>query len=149
MAKQKAPQVSPPTPFEQTNETYDTPDIQAFRAYTPNTTMLTAATKAQFDNSRRNITDSYGAYSGIPSQVARNRLRDEALAEVDTAEGLALAEGDERTQALKMAQLQTLADLTRKTKSSGYNTSVYQPQQSNIAGSLISGGAGIAAAAIA
>ena len=85
MAKIKKPTISPPAPFEQNttetseSETVDTPDIQAFRAYAPDASLLNAATEAQFENARRNITDSYGAYSGIPSQVVRNRLRDEAL----------------------------------------------------------------------
>src|SRR2546422_9259656 len=98
--KPPPPVVSPPAPYEQNTDTetmtgaIDTPDIQAFRAYAPNTTMLNAAIDAQFENGRRNITDSYGAYSGIPSQVARNRLRDEGLADLEGKRSESLAEGN-------------------------------------------------------
>lgn len=159
--KPPPPKVSPPAPFEQITDTetitgaIDTPDIEAFRAFAPDTNMLGATLSKNLDDRRRAITDSYGAYTGIPSQVARNRLRDEALAEVDATQSLALAEGSEKAQALKMAQLETLARLTGQTKTtnkgkqSGYNTSVIQPQQGpGIAGSLISGSAGVATAAI-
>ena len=84
----------------------------------------------------------------------RNRLRDEGLADLEGKRSVALAEGSERAQALKMAQLEALAQLTGRTrtkatgKNAGYNTSVLQPQGSNIGSSLISGGAGIGAAAI-
>ncbi len=148
MAKIKQPTVSPPAPFENISETQETPDIQAFRAFAPDTSILKSTLAARFGDRRRQISDSYGAYTGIPSQVARNRLRDEALAGVDEAEGLALAEGSERAQALKMAQLEALAGLTTKRRQSGYNTSILQPQSSGIGNSLISGGAGIGAAAI-
>jgi hypothetical protein len=160
MAKIKKPTVSPPAPFEQNTdqttetEAIDTPDIQALRAYTPDMTILNAGLDAQFENARRNLTDSYGAYSGIPSQVVRNRLRDEGLADLEGKRSVALAEGSERAQALKMAQLEALAQLTGRTrtrqtgKNYGYNTSVLQPQGSNIAGSAISGGAGVAASVI-
>lgn len=160
MAKQKKPTISPPAPFEQNTdqttetEAIDTPDIQALRAYTPDTSILNAGLDAQFENARRNVTDSYGAYSGIPSQVVRNRLRDEGLADLEGKRSVALAEGNERAQALKMAQLEALAQLTGRTKTrstgknAGYNTSVIQPQGSGIGGSLVSGGATIGAAAI-
>lgn len=139
----------PPTvkaPFEQTNETFETPDVEAFRAFAPSTAMLQPALAARFGQSRQNVTDQYGAYSGIPSQVARNRMRDEALREIDESEGLALAEGSERAQALKMAQLEALANLTRKQRQSGYNTQI--AGGGNTAGSAISGGASIGAATI-
>lgn len=144
----KKPTVSPKAPFENISETIETPDIAAFRAFAPSTAMLAPALKARFDTSRRNITDSYGAYSGIPSQVARNRMRDEALGEADAAEAIALAEGNERAQALKMAQLEALAGLTAKRKQSGFNTQVIQPQSGGIGSSLISGAASIGTAAI-
>jgi hypothetical protein len=160
MAKYKPPKpiISPPAPFEQTtefeDEAVDTPDIQAFRAFAPDTTMLSSTLSKRFGDRRNQINDSYGAYTGIPSQVARNRMRDEALAEVDEAEGLALAEGSSQAQALKMAQLEALAGLTgrRRTrqKQSGFNTQVVVPgqQSSGIGAAAISGGAGVAAAAL-
>lgn len=148
MAKKPTATISPKAPFEQTSETIETPDTQAFRAFAPSTATLLPALAARFAHSRRNITDSYGGYSGIPSQVARNRMRDEALRELDESEALALAEGSQRAQALKMAQLESLANLTRKNRASGYNTSVIQPQPSNLVPSLISGASGIAIAAL-
>lgn len=151
MAKQKKPQISPPAPFENTTvqEVTDTPDIQALRAYSPSTATLAPTLKARLDLSRSQVKDRYGAYSGLPAG-ARTMARDEALREVDATEALALAEGDERAQALKLAQLETLANLTRgqKSKQSGFNTSVIQPQGSNLAGAAIGGGATVAAAAI-
>lgn len=149
--KPPKPQVSPPAPFEQIQETAETPDVQEFRAYNPLTSsMLKPALTAKFNQSRQQIRDSYGAYTGIPSQVLRNRMRDEALRELDETEALALAEGDERLQALRMAQLEALAGLTKKTKSSGFNTSVVQPQQGpSTIGGLLSGGASVASAAAA
>lgn len=75
-------------------------------------------------------------------------MRDAALTDLDEAEGLALAEGDERLQALKLAQLEALAGLTARRKQPSYNTGVVQPQGSNIGSSLISGGATAGAAAI-
>jgi hypothetical protein len=145
MGSKKA-QVSPKAPFEQVQETVDTPDIQAFRDFAPDTSMLSSTLSKRFGDRRREVRDSYGAYSGIPSQVARNALRDQALAGVDEAEGLALAEGDQRAQALKMAKLGTIADLTKKSKSSGFNTQIVQPQPS-IWNSIIGGAAQVGAAA--
>jgi hypothetical protein len=152
MAKKPKQQatISPPAPFEQKTETPETPDIQAFRAFDPSAkiNMLSETLAKRFGDRRKQIYDSYGAYSGIPSEVARNRMHDEALRELDESEALALAEGSERAQALKMAQLESLANLTRKNRASGYNTSVIQPQQSNLIPSLISGASGIAIAAL-
>jgi hypothetical protein len=159
MAKAKKP-MTVQAPFEQNQtstteeETLDTPDIQAFRAYAPDTSMLSAATDAQFEKARRNITDSYGAYTGIPSQVVRNRLRDEALNDLEGQKAVALAEGSEKVQSLKMAQLQALAELTRRTRqtntgrNAGYNTSVVGAQPSNTAAAAISGGASVGVALI-
>jgi|SRR5262245_34744822 len=160
MAKIKKPTVSPPAPFEQNTynttetEAIDTPDIQAFRAFAPDTKMLGEVTAKRFGDRRREIRDTYGAYTGIPSQVARNAIRDEALDEVDEAEGLALAEGNAQVQALKMAQLEALARMTGRTRTTstgrnaGYNTSVIQPQSSGLGAAAIGGGATVAASVI-
>lgn len=120
--------------------------MEAFRAFAPDTTMLQSTLAKRFGDRRQQIGDSYGAYTGIPSQVVRNQLRDEALAGVDEAEGLALAEGNERAQSLRMAQLESLAGMTAKRRSSGYNTQIIQPQPSGL-GSAIAGGAASAGTA--
>jgi hypothetical protein len=161
LAKIKKPTISPPAPYEQntTNttetEAIDTPDIQAFRAFAPDTSMLSSTLASRFNTRRQQIRDDYGAYTGIPSQVARNAMRDEALREADETESLALAEGSERTQALKMAQLEALASLTGRTRTTttgrnaGYNTSVIGPQQgSGLGAAAITGGASVAPYAI-
>lgn len=135
------------TPYEQNNEVIETPDIAAFRAYSPDLAMLQPAVDAQFEDARRQITDSYGAYSGIPSHVARNRLRDESLADLEGERAMALATGDENNKRIKMAQLEALANMTKKTKSYGFGTQAQQ-SQGGIGSALISGGAGIASAAI-
>lgn len=164
MAKNK-PQpayVSPQSPYENTSEVeniYEVPeteDIKAFRAFTPDTTLLKAALDADFENARRNVTDSYGAYSGIPSQVVRNRMRDESINDLEGKRMTALTEGNEAANNLKMAQLEATANLTKgyrqkqKQKQSGYNTTVVQPggNQSNTTGSIISGAATIGGALI-
>jgi len=148
MAKQKQPTVSPPAPFEQIQETQETPDLQAFRAFTPDTSMLSPTLAKRFGDRRNEIRDSYGAYSGIPSQVARNAMRDEALRELDESEGLALAEGNERAQALKLAQLEALAGLTARRRQSGYNTQIITPQPSGIGAAIAGGAASAGTAAI-
>ena len=135
------------TPYEQNNEVIETPDIAAFRAYSPDLSVLAPAVDAQFENARRQVTDSYGAYSGIPSHVARNQMRDEALADLEGERATAMATGDENNKRIRMAQLESLANMTKKTKSYGFGT---QAQQGGggIGSALISGGAGIASAAI-
>jgi len=148
MAKVKKPTVSPQAPFENVQETIETPDVAAFRAFAPDTSMLQSTLAKRFGDRRSQITDTYGAYSGIPSQVARNAMRDEALREVDEAEGLALAEGNERAQALKLAQLEALAGLTQKRRQSGYNTQIITPQPSGIGAAIFGGAASAGTAAI-
>jgi hypothetical protein len=145
----RKPVVSPKTPFENVEEVLDSPDIQAYRAYNPLSQSRLGSTLAARSGARRNqIRDDYGAYSGIPSQVARNAMRDAALADVDESEGLALAEGDTQAQAMRLAQLQSLATLTAKRKQSGYNTQILQPQQSTFWPSLFGGIAGGATLAL-
>lgn len=134
------------TPYEQNTEVAETPDLANFRAFSPNISMLKPAVDAQFENARRQITDSYGAYSGIPSQVARNQMRDEGLADLEGERAMALAQGSDEAERLKLAQLESLAGMTKKTKSYGYGTQLQQP--SGTGNALISGGAGIAGAAI-
>lgn len=134
-------------PFESTTQVPETADIAAFRAFAPSTALLSPAVEAQYGQAERDVEEQYGAYSGIPSQVARNRLRDLARAELARSKGLALAEGNTQAQALRLAQLESLASMTRGQKQSGFN-SILDPAKGNTTNALISGGSGVAAAAI-
>ena len=132
-------------PFENTTETLDTPDLAAFRGFDPNLNMLRPALDAQLNTQLANVRDSYGAFTGIPSAVSRLTLKNRAEGNIYRDRGLALAEGNDANQRLKLAQLESLANLTKKTKSSGYQTGV-KPAGGGIGGIL--GGIGAAAGGV-
>ncbi len=58
-----------------------------------------------------------------------------------------MAQGNTQAQALKMAQLEALANLTATKKTAGFNSQL-DPTKGSTMNSLISGGASIATAAI-
>jgi hypothetical protein len=134
-------------PFENTSEVIDSSgDIAAYRGFTPDISMLKPALDSQFEKARRNLSDSYGGYTGIPSAVIRNRLRDEGMTDLEDSRATALAEGNEAAQRLKMAQLEGLAGLTATRKQSGYQTQ--QQQGGGLVNSLIGGAATVGSALI-
>ncbi len=134
-------------PFENTTDVIDkTGDIAAFRGYTPDVSMLKPALDSQFEKARRNITDSYGGYTGIPSAVIRNRLRDEAITGLEEGRSTALAEGNEAAQMMKLGQLESLANMTATRKQYGFNSQ--QQQESGTANALIGGAASVGSALI-
>jgi hypothetical protein len=135
------------TPFDQTSEVINTPDIDAYRGYQPNTDILQAAVNAQFRRAQRQNEDQFGAYSGISSQVARNRLQSMAADDLNSSRGLALAEGNTQAQRLKMAQLESLANLTAKRHDYGYNSQI-PSQQPGLLGSIVGGAASAGTAAL-
>ena len=135
------------TPFENTTTVPETADIAAFRAFNPSTALLSPAVDAQYAQAERDVDDQYGAYSGIPSAVARNRLRDLAKSELLRNKGLALAEGNTQANALRMAQLEAVANLTKGQKSYGYGSQL-DPNKGSTTNALIGGGASVGAAAI-
>lgn len=135
-------------PFESTTTVQDTTgDIAALRAFNPSTALLEPQVNAQFANAERQLNDQYGAYTGIPSQVARNRLRDMGRDDLMASRSLAMAQGNTEAQALKMAQLEALANLTATKKTAGFNSSL-DPNKGSTTNSLISGAASIGTAAI-
>jgi len=133
------------SPFENLSEVLETPDIEAFRAYRPGTQLLEPAVQAQYASAERDLADQYANYSGIPSQVARNRLMGLGREDLMASKALALAQGNTEAQRLRMAQLQSLADLTAKRKQSGYNTQIQQ--KPGWGGSLISAATSVGIAA--
>ncbi len=137
-------------PFENTTETLETPDLAAFRGFDPNLNMLRPALDAQLNTELAGIRDTYGAYTNIPSAVSRLTMKRRAEGDAYRNRGLALAEGNDSNQRLKLAQLESLANLTAKKKSSGFQTAAPTPG-GGIGGILsgIGGAAGGGAAVIA
>lgn len=136
-------------PFENTQETLETPDLAAFRSFNPDLSMLRPALDAQLQTELSSIRDDYGAYTSIPSQVNRLALKRQAENNAYKNRALALAEGNDANQRIKLAQLESLAGLTKKTKSSGFNTGLQGPGSGGqIASAGISAGGAIVAAAI-
>lgn len=134
-------------PFENTQETLETPDLAAFRSFNPDLSMLRPALDAQLQTELSSIRDDYGAYTSIPSQVNRLALKRQAENNAYKNRALALAEGNDANQRIKLAQLESLAGLTKKTKSSGFNTGIQAPGAG--AGGLLGGLGGAAGGAAA
>lgn len=148
MSSKKTPQVAQ-LPTDITETVLDTPDIQAFRDFNPEATQLAPILATRFGRDRQAIEDSYGAYSGIPSQVARNRLRDMALSEAGQNEAAAVSQGVIEGKKMRADQLGALAALTAGKNKKGYESQQVQQGPGNgIASSAISAGGGIVAAAI-
>jgi hypothetical protein len=136
-------------PFENTTETLETPDLAAFRAFDPNLNMLRPALDAHLNTELAGIRDTYGAYTNIPSAVSRLTMKRRAEGDAYRNRGLALAEGNDANERLRLAQLESLANLTKKTKSSGFQTGI-KPAGGGLGGLLggIGGAAGGAASVI-
>lgn len=131
-----------------TSEVIDTPDIQAYRSWDPTAEMdrLNRTLAARNASLKRDVTEGYGRYSGIPSAVTRNRLRDLALADIDENDSLALAEGANRANEMRGNQLSTLAALTAKRRQSGYQESFKPQGGGGIGSALIGAGATVGVA---
>jgi hypothetical protein len=144
----KAPEVLPYSRNDTTSVEDPSGDIAAFRAFKPSTATLEPALDAQYRNEERRVADQYGAYSGIPSAVARNRLENLARNELMASKATAMAQGNAEAEKMRMSQLGALADLTatRRQQGSGFNSQA--AQGSGVGNSLISGGSAIAGAAI-
>lgn len=134
-------------PFENTTETLETPDLAAFRGFDPNLNMLRPALDAQLNTELAGIRDTYGAYTNIPSAVSRLTMKRRAEGDAYRNRGLALAEGADANQRLKLAQLESLANLTAKKKSSGFQTA--GPTPGGGIGGILSGAGGAADGAAA
>ena len=148
MSTKKTPQIAQ-LPTDITETVLDTPDIKAFRGFNPEATQLAPILATRFGRDRNAINDSYGAYSGIPSQVARNRLRDMALSDAGANEAAAVSQGVIEGRKMKADQLGALAALTAGKNRKGFESQQMQQQQgSGIISSAIGAGGGIAAALI-
>lgn len=134
-------------PFENTTETLNTPELDALRGFIPNLNMLRPALDAQLNTELTGIRDTYGAYTNIPSAVSRLTMKRRAEGDAYRNRGLALAEGNDSNQRLKLAQLESLANLTAKKKSSGFQTAA--PTPGGGLGGLLSGAGGAAGGAAA
>ena len=139
-------------PFENTTETLNTPELDALRGFIPNLNMLRPALDAQLNTELAGIRDTYGAYTNIPSAVSRLTMKRRAEGDAYRNRGLALAEGNDANERLRLAQLESLANLTKKTKSSGFQTGI-KPAGGGAGGILggiggLLGGAGAAIGAL-
>lgn len=128
-------------PVDITETVLDTPDIKAFRDFDPRVSQLSPILATRFGRDRKSIEDSYGGYTGIPSQVARNRLRDMALGDLGANEAAAVSQGVLEGQKMRAEQLGALAALTAGKNRKGFESQQTQQKQGS-AGSLISSGIG-------
>lgn len=152
MSSKKTPQAQvAQLPTDITETVLETPDIQAFRDFNPEMSMLKPILAKRFGRDRQAVTDSYSSYSGIPSHTARNRLRDMAIADIGANEAAAVSEGLAEGKRMRGEQLATLAALTAGKNRKGYESQQIQKTPGS-AGSIISSaigaGGGIAAALI-
>lgn len=147
MSTKKTPQVAQ-LPTDITETVLDTPDIQAFRDFNPEVAQLKPILATRFGRDRNAINDSYSAYSGIPSQVARNRLRDMALADAGVNEATAVSEGILEGKKMKGEQLGALAALTAGKNRKGYESQQVQQQGQGLGSTALSTGISVAASLI-
>lgn len=152
MSSKKTPQTQvAQLPVDVTETVLETPDIQAFREFDPTVSELRPILATRFGRDRQAINDSYSSYSGIPSQVARNRLRDMALADAGVNESAAVSEGLIEGKKMRGEQLATLAALTAGKNKKGFESQQTQQQPGSggaIASSAIGAGGAVAAALI-
>lgn len=148
MSTKKTPQVAQ-LPTDITETVLDTPDIKAFREFDPRASQLSPILATRFGRERKGIEDNYGAYSGIPSQVARNRLRDMALSDAGANEAAAVSQGVVEGQKMRGDQLGALAALTAGKNRKGFESQQVQQGQSNgVLSSAVGAGGAVAAALI-
>jgi len=138
-------------PEDMTSEVIDTPDITAYRGFDPRAEfdVMNRSIGARLSNENQAAYDDYGAYTGIPSAVARNRMRDERINENNQNARLAIAEGTNAGNEMRANQLAGLAQLTARRRESGFRSAIKNQQQGGgIGSSLISAGAAIGTTAI-
>lgn len=149
MSSKKTPQSQvTQLPTDITETVLETPDIKAFREFDPRVSNLSPILATRFGRDRKAVEDSYGAYSGIPSQVARNRLRDMALSDLSANEAAAVGAGVMEGQKMRGDQLGALAALTAGKNRKGFESQQTQQKQGS-GGSIISSGIGAGGAVAA
>jgi hypothetical protein len=116
-------------PQDMTTETLDTPDLQAFQSFDPRVNNVRPILAKRFNQERSDTADNYGAYTGIP-EVARQRMQEQAMGNIGVDQSTADAGNVNVGNATRLDQMETLAGLTRKTRSSGYTSSLGAPGQS-------------------
>jgi len=126
-------------PQDLTTEVQDTPDLAAFRAFDPRVNNVRPIIAKRFDQERSDVADNYGAYTGLP-EVARQRLQEQAQGNIGVAESTAAGENVNQGNAARLDQMETLANLTKKTRSSGYTSSLGAPGQSALGTAIGIGG---------
>ena len=132
-------------PQDLTTETLDTPDLQAFQSFDPRVNNVRPILAKRFNQERSDVADNYGAYTGLP-EAARQRMQEQAQGNIGVDQSTAAGESVNQGNAARLDQLETLKDLTKKTRSSGYTSSLGAPGQS--AAALGIGAAGTAASVI-
>jgi len=133
-------------PQDLTTEVQDTPDLAAFRAFDPRVNNVRPILAKRFNQERSDVADNYGAYTGLP-EVARQRLQEQAQGNIGVDQSTAAGENVNQGNAARLDQMETLANLTKKTRSSGYTSSLGAPGQS-VAGQAVGAGAAIGGAVI-
>lgn len=148
---------APPTQKLQSQTNYSgafmsaptTPEEQELKDYDFDETRFDAGTKASYGAARQGIEEGVGGYSGITNPVLAARMKEIAHQELADQESSALTAAEKERNALKLQNKQFLASLRRpqyiQTGQSGYNEQ-FAPQGQSVLGSIIGGGAGIAAA---
>jgi hypothetical protein len=131
-------------PQDLTQETLETPELQAFRDFNPRVPQLRPTLARKFGTEHNAALD--GTY-GATSQVERLAGTDEAMANATNQEAQGVSEGVNLGTATRMAQLQSLANLTKKTRSYGYGSQAPQATGGG-AGAAALGAAGTVGSAI-
>jgi hypothetical protein len=126
-----------------------TPEEQELKDYDFDDSRFDAGTASAFGKARQDIVEGLDPNSGVTNPVLAARMKEIALQELADQESSALTEAEKERNALKLQNKQFLASLRRpqyiQTGQSGYQEQ-FAPQGQSILGSVIGGGAGIAAA---
>lgn len=126
-------------PVDVTEEVLSTPELDRFVNYKPNRQAVDTGTGARFGAARRDLQDSVDSpYSGIPSQVGRQRLLATGMGELAAGEAQAYNDTHFDNEEFMANLLGAQAAATRKTRRHGYDS---QPRQGGGLGSTLIGAA--------
>lgn len=125
--------------------------LEKVEQWEPDKQLLSAGTTASYDAARRGIVEGTGGYSGINNPVLRARMQQVGLQEVSDREASDLGDADFARNQAKLNQLQFVAGMQQpqyiQQKTYGYGQQLPQQQPSSgFWGSVVTGGASIAAA---
>lgn len=126
-----------------------TPEEQDLKDYDYDQALFDAGTQASFGKAKQDVIEGVGGHAGITNPVLAARMQQIGLEELADLEASARADADRRRNELRLQNKQFLASLRRpqyvQTGQSGYQEQ-FAPQGQSILGSVIGGGATIAAA---